>query len=83
MGSGENVIHMSDMCVFLCPIISPFQLYESPGKNVHGEDKENMHNMDAYLVTRTEESTLATNVMTYAPASCLINFFVTPKSIDM
>lgn len=78
MGSGENVIHMSDMCVFLCPIISPFQLYESPG-----EDKENMYNMDTYLVTRTEESTLATNVMTYAPASCLINFFVIPKSIDM
>lgn len=51
--------------------------------NLHGEDKENTFNMDTYPVTRTEESTLATNVMTYDPASCLINYFVTPKSIDM
>lgn len=77
------MIHMSDMYVFLCPIISLSQLYESPGKDIHGEDKKNIDNMDTYPVTRTEESTLATNVKTYAPASCLINFFVTPKSIDM
>lgn len=53
MGIGENAMYVPDMCFSLCPVISPLQLYEPPGKDVHGEDK----NMDAYPVTRTEEST--------------------------
>lgn len=55
---------MCQECFSLHTIISPLLLYEPPGKDAHGEKKENM---DTYSVSRIEESTPVTNVVTYAP----------------